>query len=100
MTAGHEPQLTIVGAVIFNPVNYVVFDGLAGRSLKRILLRARPPDDGKTERLHRSIEVSVDKGNIGFKTLRVDYEARWRAATGSPNAMQAQTKPRSSQMVR
>lgn len=60
--------------VIFNPVTYIVFDGLANNRLKNIALLVRPPDASATEQVMRSIRRIVEKGNFEFKTLHVDHE--------------------------
>ena len=67
--AGYDPQDV---KVIFSPVNYIVFDGLAERCPRRILLLAQPPQDRITEEIHTSIALAIHKGNIDFKTLHVD----------------------------
>jgi len=71
--AGYDPQDV---KVIFNPVNYVVFNGMAENRLDQILLLAKPPDDKATERVHTSIAAAIKKGNIEFRTLHVDHEGK------------------------
>src|SRR5438270_2040004 len=67
--AGYDPQDV---KVIFNPVTYVVFDGMSQRKLSKIQLLATPPQTGATERIQNSIEQAVNRGNVEFRTLRVD----------------------------
>jgi predicted Holliday junction resolvase-like endonuclease len=69
--AGYDPQDV---KVIFDPVTYVVFNGMSRRKLRDILLLAKPPENIATERLHSSIQGAIQKGNLEFKTLRVDDE--------------------------
>ena len=57
--------------VIFDPVEYVVFDGMKGGELRRILLLGHPPTSRPRELLLKSIEQTIEKGNISFKTLRI-----------------------------
>lgn len=57
--------------VIFDPVEYVVFDGLSRGKLDRVLLLGHPPASRTQERLFKSISSSVRKGNLDFQTLRV-----------------------------
>jgi predicted Holliday junction resolvase-like endonuclease len=67
--SGYDPQDV---KVLFDPISYVVFDGLADRSVKRIVLLSDPAEDRDTERIHRSIESTVKDGNVDFRTMRVD----------------------------
>jgi predicted Holliday junction resolvase-like endonuclease len=67
--SGYDPQDV---KVIFNPVTYVVFDGMSQRKLSRIELLARPPQNGVAERIQSSIEQTISRGNIEFRILRVD----------------------------
>lgn len=67
--SGYDPQDV---KVLFDPITYIVFDGLAERSVKRIVLLSDPAEDRETEQIHRSIESSVRAGNIEFQTMRVD----------------------------
>ena len=67
--AGYDPQDV---KVIFNPVTYVIFDGMSQRELRKVQLLARPPQNRVTERIQSSIEQTVNRGNVEFRTLRVD----------------------------
>jgi predicted Holliday junction resolvase-like endonuclease len=69
--SGLDPQDV---KVIFDPVEYVVFDGLSGERLRRILLMGEPPASKKQEKVHRSLASAVRKGNMEFLTLRVTKE--------------------------
>ena len=71
--AGYDPQDV---KVIFNPVTYVVFDGMSQRNLKNVQLLATPPENAATEQLQNSIAKAVDGGNVEFRTLRVDDRGR------------------------
>ncbi len=71
--AGYDPQDV---KVIFNPVPYVVFDGMARVKLTEIVLLAHPPEDGAMEIVQKSISQAIKKGNCEFKTLRVDNEGK------------------------
>lgn len=57
--------------VIFDPVEYVVFDGLNAGKLDRVVLLGHPPASRAQERLFKSIARTVRKGNLDFRTLRV-----------------------------
>jgi predicted Holliday junction resolvase-like endonuclease len=69
--AGYDPQDV---KVIFDPVTYVVFDGMSDGNISDIALLARPPEDVSTERLQKSIASVIKTGNFEFKTLHVDNE--------------------------
>lgn len=71
--AGYDPQDV---KVIFNPVTYVVFNGMAKSNVAEILLLAKPAEDRATEKVHKSIDATIRKGNIEFKTLHVDHEGK------------------------
>jgi predicted Holliday junction resolvase-like endonuclease len=71
--AGYDPQDV---KVIFNPVTYVVFDGMSQRKLRKVQLLAGPPQNGGTERIQSSIEQAISRGNVEFRTLRVDSRGR------------------------
>jgi predicted Holliday junction resolvase-like endonuclease len=67
--SGYDPQDV---KLLFDPITYVVFDGLAHRSVKRIVLLAEEAKDRKVEQIHRSIQSTVRDGNVEFQTMRVD----------------------------
>ena len=60
--------------MIFGPVSYVVFDGISHDKLKRILLLGQPPEDKTTEKIQKTIEGAIRKGNYEFKVLRINSE--------------------------
>lgn len=57
--------------VLFDPVEYIVFDGMNNGRIRRVVLMARAPTNRYEEKLTRSIDRTVTKGNIEFKTLRI-----------------------------
>jgi predicted Holliday junction resolvase-like endonuclease len=67
--SGFDPQDV---KVMFHPVSYIVFDGLAEDNLREITLLANAPQDEATKRVHSSIDRAIEKGNYEFKVLRVD----------------------------
>jgi predicted Holliday junction resolvase-like endonuclease len=71
--SGYDPQDV---KVIFNPVTYIVFDGMSQRKLNSIQLLAKPPENRATERIQISIAQAVKGGNVEFRTLRVDSRGR------------------------
>jgi predicted Holliday junction resolvase-like endonuclease len=72
--AGYDPPQDV--KVLFNPVTYVVFDGMSQRKLSKIELLARSPQNRATERIQNSIEQALSRGNVEFRTLRVDDRGR------------------------
>ena len=62
--------------VIFDPVTYVVFNGMSKRQLRDIVLLANPPADSMAEGLQSSIEKAIIRGNVEFKTIRVDDKGK------------------------
>lgn len=66
--SGLDPQDV---KVIFDPVDYIVFDGMAQKDIRRVLLLASAPQDRETERVYASLEKTIKNGNIDFKTLQV-----------------------------
>lgn len=67
--SGYDPH---DAKVIFDPVTFVVFNGMSKKKLRDIVLLARPPETRTTERLCKSIDRAITNGNLEFKTLHVD----------------------------
>lgn len=57
--------------VIFEPVNYVIFDGLNGDGVTRLIFSSRLPKTRDEETLHQSLTAVIKKGDVAFETLRV-----------------------------
>jgi predicted Holliday junction resolvase-like endonuclease len=62
--------------VVFDPVEYVVFDGMTDGFVKRVLLVCEEPADRRQEHAQQSIQNAVKKGNLDFVTLRVTNDGR------------------------
>jgi predicted Holliday junction resolvase-like endonuclease len=60
--------------VIFDPIEYVVFNGMHGKSIKRIELVGRKPKNKKEENIEKSINKAIEKGDYNFKVLRIDKD--------------------------
>lgn len=71
--AGYDPHDV---KVIFDPIAYVVFSGMSHDKIREIVLLANAPRNNLAERLYTSIEKTIQKGNLDFKTLRVDERGR------------------------
>jgi predicted Holliday junction resolvase-like endonuclease len=71
--SGYDPQDV---KVMFNPVTYVVFNGMSQGKVTEVQLLAAPPQNRTSEQLHSSIEQAVNRGNVEFRTLRVDGQGR------------------------
>jgi predicted Holliday junction resolvase-like endonuclease len=71
--AGYNPHDV---RVIFDPVTYVIFDGMGSGRLREIVLFARQADSASGERLQNSIRRAVKAGNYEFRTLHVDKDGK------------------------
>lgn len=71
--SGYDPQDV---KVIFNPITYVVFEGMSRNELDTISLLAKEPEDKLGERVQESIARAIKGGNVEFKTLHVDQEGK------------------------
>ena len=61
---------------IFDPVDFIVFDGMNSESerIKSIDFVAYEPHNGKQEKILKSIQSTIKKGDIEFNSLRVNRE--------------------------
>jgi predicted Holliday junction resolvase-like endonuclease len=66
--SGLEPQDV---KVIFDPVEYVVFDGMTKNALRQVLLMGQHAANSSQERIQTSLQQTLKKGNVEFVTLRV-----------------------------
>ncbi|HEY8950082.1 MAG TPA: Holliday junction resolvase-like protein [Rhizomicrobium sp.] len=57
--------------VLFDPVEYVVFDGMNDDRLRRVLFLAHPPTSKQSEAALTSMSQAIERGNLEFRTLRV-----------------------------
>lgn len=57
--------------VIFDPIEYVVFDGMNVDRLRGVMLMDRAPNTATRERIHKSVQGAIRKGNYGWATLRI-----------------------------
>jgi predicted Holliday junction resolvase-like endonuclease len=71
--AGFDPHDV---KVIFDPVTYVVFNGMSRGDIHEIVLLAKPPENALSERVQSSIVKAIQNGNVEFKTIRVDNEGK------------------------
>src|SRR2546421_3453135 len=71
--SGYDPQDV---KAMFDPVTYVVFHGMSQGDVTEVQLLARPPQNGIIEQVQSSIEPAVNRGNIEFRTLRVDGQGQ------------------------
>lgn len=62
--------------VIFDPVEYVVFDGANEGSLRAVRLMAHPPVSKGQETVHKSLAGAIGKGNLEFITMRITDEGK------------------------
>jgi len=71
--SGYDPQDV---KVVFDPVTYIVFDGMAQGRVTEVHLLATPPQSRISEQVQGSIEQTVNHGNFEFRTLRVNDSGR------------------------
>jgi predicted Holliday junction resolvase-like endonuclease len=71
--SGYDPQDV---KVMFHPVTYVVFKGMAQGEVTEVQLLTTPPQNQLGEQVQSSIEETVGKGNFEFRKLRVDGQGR------------------------
>ena len=57
--------------VMFHPVDYVVFDGMKAKELKRIVLLDREATNKEQAALQKSILKTVERGDCEWRTIRV-----------------------------
>lgn len=57
--------------VMFHPVDYVVFDGMKAKALKRIVLLDREAANREQAALQESIARTVERGDCEWRTIRV-----------------------------
>ncbi len=57
--------------VIFDPIDYCVFRGLSNDSVTAVEFVDHAPSNSKHERLQRSIEDAISKGNLEWCNLRI-----------------------------
>jgi predicted Holliday junction resolvase-like endonuclease len=64
---------------LLDPVDFVVFDGmhLSGR-VRKVVLLDHEAEDASRERVQRSVERAVERGNVDWALLRVDEDGRVR----------------------
>ena len=62
--------------VLFDPVEYIVFDGMAKKALRKIWFVGEQPAGKADERLQTSLQDAVRKGNLEFITLRVTNDGK------------------------
>lgn len=71
--AGYDPHDV---KVIFDPVTYIVFNGMSRGAVRDIVLLAKPPESATAERVHTSIGDAIRNGNCEFKTLHIGNDGK------------------------
>ncbi|MBZ5522455.1 MAG: hypothetical protein LAP21_09470 [Acidobacteriia bacterium] len=65
--------------VIFEPVEYIIFHGLNSESgVKLIELVSRQPDTTALETTLKSIDRTIESGNVEFETLRMQVDGSFK----------------------
>jgi len=60
--------------VLFDPVEYIVFDGMSRGKLRRVLLLSTDAADANRLAAHASVASAVNRGEVCFRTLRVSRD--------------------------
>jgi predicted Holliday junction resolvase-like endonuclease len=71
--SGYDPQDV---KMMFDPVTYIVFDGMAQGEVTEIQLLATPPQSQAAALMQKTIDQAIRSGNVEFRTLRVGPEGR------------------------
>lgn len=62
---------------IFDPVDFVIFDGMKQQDrIKKVVLFDGPPDTKRRSRAQSSIRKVLKKGNYDWKTVKLDKEGK------------------------
>lgn len=56
---------------IMHPVEYIVFHGMADRSIKSVEFVSRAPRNRRQESIVNSVEATIKSGDIAFEVLRM-----------------------------
>ena len=59
---------------LFDPVDYVAFRGLNGKKVASVEFIDRPAASKAREKLHLSLEKALKKGNVEWRTWRIDAD--------------------------
>ena len=74
---GYYPQDV---KAMFDPVDFVIFDGMNTRpAVRRVVLLDGPAKDKRRETAQRSIQSALKKGNVEWKTIRLDERGQIKA---------------------
>lgn len=60
--------------VMFDPVTYVVFNGLSRGKVKEVALLAKEPISSDAEKIQTSLRAAVEAGNYEFRIVHVDRD--------------------------
>lgn len=71
---GYYPQDV---KAMFDPVDFIVFDGMSRQpSVRRLVLLDGPPDNRRRERIQRSLQKVVKQGNYEWRTIRLSDDGQ------------------------
>lgn len=60
--------------VLFDPVEYIVFDGMSRGRLRRALLLSTDADVENRRAVQASVTAAIERGDVSFKMLRVSKD--------------------------
>jgi predicted Holliday junction resolvase-like endonuclease len=78
--------------VLFDPVEFVAFRGMAAGAVTAVVLIDRPVASAQQEAVQRSVAEAVEKGRYEWKVLRIDDDGRVEA-----DRQRAERRPRPTQ---
>ena len=62
--------------VLFDPIEYVVFDGMRNGKIKKVELVGRRPKSKKEENIEKSINKAIKQGDYNFEILRIGKDGK------------------------
>ena len=72
--------------VIFDPVEYVVFQGMNGETIKRVLFVAHAPRSKASETIQNSLRKTIKNGDMYFQTLQIERDGALQLKTSVSRA--------------
>jgi predicted Holliday junction resolvase-like endonuclease len=72
--------------VIFDPVEYIVFQGMNSESIKRVLFVAHAPRSKTSELIQSSLRKTIKNGDMHFQTLQIERDGALQLKTSVSRA--------------
>ena len=78
--------------VLFDPVEYVVFSNMSGEGLDKIKLLGREPKSAIEEKVLKSIDETIVRGDVDFQVISVDEDGEVACDKDAPKPMKSRKK--------